>query len=283
MTGLDKILTHDLENLREPVQIRQIAHKNHYDFLKLHRHNYFEVMFFQNGGGENLIDFQKYDVKDNSCYIIYPGQTHLLHRHPGSSGMLIQFNLDSISSNNLARLLQERAWSGIGAVIFENDATSLNRFLFGVDHLKLWSETKSPYWKESQECLLQALLFELCGFGKSKDLLKPLDGNFYLFQQLVDLHFRESHTVGFYIDKMDIGEKRLAYLSKTHMGISPLQVIHRRILLETKRLLAIGDKAHKEIAYHLGFDSPASFSAFVKKKTGLTASEIQTEVSEIHK
>jgi hypothetical protein len=32
-----------------------------------------------------------------------------------------------------------------------------------------------------------------------------------------------------------------------------------------------------------GFDSPASFSAFVKKKTGLTASEIQAQVAEIHK
>ena len=47
-------------------------------------------------------------------------------------------------------------------------------------------------------------------------------------------------------------------------------------------MLATGNQPHKEIAYELGFDSPASFSAFIKKKTGLTASEIQTQVAEIH-
>ncbi len=67
------------------------------------------------------------------------------------------------------------------------------------------------------------------------------------------------------------------------MGLTPLQVIHKRILLEAKRQLVFEEKQHKEIAYNLGFDSPASFSAFVKKKTGLTASEIQDEVTNIHK
>lgn len=279
----DKILTHDLESHCEPVQIRKIAHKNPYDFQKLHRHNYFEIIFFHEGGGENLIDLQNYEVKSNACYIIYPGQTHLLNRSPNSAGVLIQFQLESITSKNLQRLMQERAWSGVGAVVFENDSLAMARFMKLIEDLKMISETKSAFWKESQQHLLQAILFELSAFGKSKEALKPLEADFYLFQQLVDLHFKQNHSVGFYIDKMSISEKRLASLSKTHMGTSPLQVIHRRILLEAKRLLVIGDKAHKEIAFELGFDSPASFSAFIKKKTGLTASEIQMEVSEIHK
>lgn len=283
MPDHDKILTHEIEATTGPVQIRHIAHKNEYDFSKLHRHNYFEILFFHQGGGENLIDFQKYEVKSNACYIIYPGQTHLLHRNPGSSGILLQFKLESITSIALERLLQERAWSGVGAVLFENDEASMNRFMQLVESLKMLSESKSSFWKESQQNLLQALLFELCSFGTNQSALKPLEADFFLFQQLVDQHFREIHSVGSYLNKMSISEKRLASLSKTHMGISPLQVIHRRILLEAKRLLVIGDKAHKEIAFELGFDSPASFSAFVKKKTGLTASEIQAEVSEIHK
>ncbi len=279
---LDKILTHDLEGSSAPVQIRRIAHKNHYDFLKLHRHNYFEVLFFHNGGGENLIDSQKYEVNDNGCYIINPGQTHLLHRKPGSAGVLIQFQLESITSHVLERLLQERAWSGIGAVVFEDNAEAMARMITLVETMQNMAEAKSSYWKESQRSLLQALLFELCAFGieNKKD---ALHADFYGFQKLVDQHFKKAHSVGFYLDKLCIGEKRLANLSKTHMGVSPLRVIHRRIILEAKRLLLLGEQAHKEIAFDLGFDSPASFSAFVKKKTGLTASEIQSQVAEIHK
>jgi len=70
VTEPEKIVTHNLESSHAPVQIRRIAHKNHYDFSKLHRHNYFEILFFHKGGGDNLIDFQKYEVKDNGCYII---------------------------------------------------------------------------------------------------------------------------------------------------------------------------------------------------------------------
>lgn len=278
----EKILTHDLESDNAPVQIRKIAHKNHYDFLKLHRHNYFEVLFFLKGGGENLIDFQKYEVNDNGCYIIYPGQTHLMHRQAGSSGVLIQFKLESITSKPLERLLQERAWSGMGAVVFENDQESMVKMMVLVDAMNRLLESKSVYWKESQKGLLQSLLFELCSYGVGSQK-ETINSDFYTFQKLVDQHFKTAHSVGFYLNKLPIGEKRLATLSKTQTGESPLQVIHRRILLEAKRLLLIGDQAHKEIAFDLGFDSPASFSAFIKKKTGLTASEIQAQVSEIHK
>jgi AraC-like DNA-binding protein len=67
------------------------------------------------------------------------------------------------------------------------------------------------------------------------------------------------------------------------MGMSSLQVIHHRLVLEAKRLLLFGEESHKEIAYSLGFDSQASFSAFIKKKIGNTPSELQTQLEEIHK
>ncbi|MGB0424995.1 MAG: helix-turn-helix domain-containing protein, partial [Flavobacteriales bacterium] len=210
------------------------------------------------------------------------GQTHLMHREAGSSGVLIQFQLESITSTKLERLLQERAWSGIGAVVFENNQGSMDQLMILVEAMKSLSESRSSYWKESQKSLLEALLYELCAFGTDHKA-EPINSDFYFFQQLVDEHFRTAHSVGFYLDKLPIGEKRLATLSKSHMGVSPLQVIHRRLLLEAKRSLLLGDQAHKEIAFDLGFDSPASFSAFIKKKTGLTASEIQAQVTEIHK
>jgi len=39
----------------------------------------------------------------------------------------------------------------------------------------------------------------------------------------------------------------------------------------------------REIAFHLHFDSPASFSQFVKNKTGLTPSALQKRLAKIHK
>ena len=82
---------------------------------------------------------------------------------------------------------------------------------------------------------------------------------------------------------VQISQKKLSTLAKKHHGATPLQVIHHRILLEAKRLLTFGEQSHKEIALDLGFDNPAAFSAFIKKRTGRTASELQLEVAEIHR
>ena len=89
--------------------------------------------------------------------------------------------------------------------------------------------------------------------------------------------------VQFYIEKLITTEKKLSSTIKKHTGLSPLQVIHNRILLEAKRLLLFEETTHKEITYQLGFDSPASFSTFIKSKTGFAPSELTKHLAEIHK
>ncbi len=277
------IPTHDLESKQGSIQWKTIAHRNHYDFTQQHRHSYFEVMFFVQGGGTNLIDFVKYEVKSNACYLIYPGQIHLLQRSPGSHGVLIQFDATAVDSARLQRLLQEKAWSGFGAVVFEENDAAMQAVMPIVDLMGKHSEKPSVYAQESQQHLLQALLLDLFSLIDGQQAKAAMDPDFYQFLQLVDQHFREVQKVASYLDRLPMNEKRLSALAQKYLGTTPLQIIHQRILLEAKRLLVTGNQAHKEIAYDLGFDSPASFSAFIKKKTGLTASEIQAQVTEIHK
>jgi AraC family transcriptional activator of pobA len=74
------------------------------------------------------------------------------------------------------------------------------------------------------------------------------DSGFNRFIQLVDTHFAEQHSVQFYLSSLNISEKKLASLSKYHMGMYSLQVIHHRLVFETKRLLLFGEESHKEIA-----------------------------------
>lgn len=78
-------------------------------------------------------------------------------------------------------------------------------------------------------------------------------------------------------------KKKLAAVTGQFLGLSPLQVIHNRLLLEAKRLLLTGSVSHKEIAFVLGFDSPSSFSLFIKGKTGHSPSALLKELVQIHK
>ncbi|ULT24850.1 helix-turn-helix domain-containing protein [Sphingobacterium sp. E70] len=53
---------------------------------------------------------------------------------------------------------------------------------------------------------------------------------------------------------------------------SPSSLIQKRIMLEAKRYLNYTDRSAKEIAYQLGFISPAHFSRFFKQHAGDTIS-----------
>lgn len=257
--------------------VQAIAHKNHYDFTQKHRHTYYEILFFETGGGTQLIDFEENKVRDFSCYLVQPNQIHLLRRDGKSKGKLIQFRTLAITSQNLLTKLRERIWESQSAVVFEEDKASFGKMM------ELLDLFRSDGHDERDIHLLQVLLHDVLFLSRNSKTGAATNSELNTFLRTVDENFRAQHSVKFYLAALGQNEKKLGLLTKAHLGLSPLQVIHQRILLETRRLLLFGKESHKEIAYYLGFDSPASFSAFVKKKTGSTPSDLQAVLEEIHK
>lgn len=61
--------------------IEPIDYTNSYDFLRPHRHDYFEIILVKSGKGSQYIDFQLYEMKGGQIFNIYPGQVHLMQRN----------------------------------------------------------------------------------------------------------------------------------------------------------------------------------------------------------
>lgn len=100
------------------------------------------------------------------------------------------------------------------------------------------------------------------------------------FNILVEAHFKTSHNVVFYAEKLFKSPKTLSN-TFAKLNTSPLKVIHDRIILEAKRLLIYTDKAAKEIAYELGFDDASHLSRLFKKHTGLSPSSFRNNSESI--
>ncbi len=267
------------------VQVRHIEHKNSYDFTREHRHTYFELFFFETGGGSQLIDFIDLPVKEYSVYLVFPQQIHLLKRAPAATGRLVQFGEEIIISIQLRTLLQQHFFSHMPALILEQDS---KKFQQANAIVNLISESTAISTAASHEIsvhYLQALLLHLLS-GSDHNLAVNHSGErkiLFAFQQILENQFLENHQVAKYAAALNTTEKKLAAVTRNLLGLSPLQVIHNRILLEAKRMLLFQEIAHKEIAFQLGFDSPASFSLFIKNKTGFTPSELNLQLVKIHK
>ncbi|MCG9909713.1 MAG: helix-turn-helix domain-containing protein [Flavobacteriales bacterium] len=283
-TEKKKLPVHSLEHDSKQINILPLDHTNPYDFKREHRHTYFEIMLIEVGGCNQLIDFKNYAGHNHSCYIICPQQIHLMNRN-NSSGTVVQFTEDRISSAELRSILRQLLFYDNPAIIFENRPDLFEELQSLLDILSKHLSKNDATNNLVVTHLLQAFISLVIENSRLKDnSTKASDKRLLIdFYQLLELHYTNNLGVRYYIEKLGTTEKKLSESTKKHTGLSPLQVIHSRILLEAKRMLLFEELSHKEIAYQLGFDSPASFSSFIKAKTGQPPSELTKQLAEIHK
>lgn len=92
------------------------------------------------------------------------------------------------------------------------------------------------------------------------------------FALLLEGNFKKEHKVSFYAAALNKSPKTLSNVFALLKQPAPSTLIRNRLVLEAKRYLHYTDKSAKEIAYDLGFESPAHFSKFFKLYAGINIS-----------
>ncbi|MBB6128412.1 helix-turn-helix domain-containing protein [Mucilaginibacter lappiensis] len=128
--------------------------------------------------------------------------------------------------------------------------------------------------------LLKRLIIMITKLARASSFpdVKLNDDRFHIlrkFNLLVEMNFREQHSVSYYAGRLNKSPKTLSNLFALYNHKTPIQIIQERILIEAKRLLFYTDKSAKQITYELGFDDAAYFSNFFKKHTTLSPSEFR--------
>lgn len=95
------------------------------------------------------------------------------------------------------------------------------------------------------------------------------------FNVLVEEHFKQKKSVGEYAELLYKSPKTITNVFSKYSDDTPLQVIHKRVIMEAKRMLLYTDKTAKEIGFELGYSDPAQFSKLFKNHTGFTTTEFK--------
>ncbi|WP_018619247.1 AraC family transcriptional regulator [Spirosoma luteum] len=142
--------------------------------------------------------------------------------------------------------------------------------------------TQDSIQGEMLRMLLKRLIIKLTRLAKEQyladELTEPDLDLVRRFNLLVEIHFRQLHTVSNYANLLNKSPKTLSNLFALYHQQSPLQVIHERIALEARRLLLYTDKSTKEIGFELGFDEVPHFSRFFKKHIGSPPSTFKEQM-----
>lgn len=255
-----------------------LGHKAAYDTSIAHRHNYYEIFLFNQGGGKHHLDFETLEITSKSVQFISPGQAHLVNRALDSNGHIILFSrefyyVDVYDRNLLFEMPFLNNNSRRPLIALED--SDYERLLTLVMMMYEEDKKEATYKHEALRSLLNLFLVHCKRLFKADDMARLRSADMNAFKSLLEQKFRQSHKVQDYAQELCISEKQLSELVKKNTGLNVLEYIHERILLEAKRLLLHNDLTAKEISHHLNFDDPSHFVKFFKKKTSQTPLEFR--------
>ena len=90
---------------------------------------------------------------------------------------------------------------------------------------------------------------------------------------LVEIHFREHRGLPFYAQALGVTPDHLSRSCRNLSRQSALQLLHERLVLEARRLLAYTPMSVVEVASAIGYQDPAYFSKFFSRATGHSPSQ----------
>ncbi len=100
------------------------------------------------------------------------------------------------------------------------------------------------------------------------------------YRTLLEQHFRSQASVTMLAEKLGVTADHLSRICRATTGTGALDLLHERILLEARRLLAYTPATVVDIAHELGFEDPAYFSRFFAKLAGQSPTTYRAAIAQ---
>lgn len=240
-------------------------------------HGLYQVLWVQQGSAEVLLDEWRAAVQGPAAIVVPPGVVHGFRFAPDTDGLVLTLS---------ARFLVEGEFQSVGEAF---------RALFSAPGLLRFAPDEGP------PARLDALFRELAAeFALPGAAASPVAGwlaravvwrlaqasaqgrqaqderahrhqaLFTRFLLLVEQHFLEHWPLERYASRLGLSTPRLNRLARAERGRSALELVHERLTREACRRLVYIAAPAANLAAELGFQDPAYFSRFFKRRTGMS-------------
>lgn len=238
----------------------------------------FQVLWVLRGAAQVALDERRERVEGPAAIVIPPGIVHGFRFAQGTDGLVLTLSARFLGEGGDFQAVGEsfsELFSAPGVLRFDTGAAEAQR----MDALlrQVEAEFNAPGGAQSPVAswLARAVVWKLAqAAANRRDGGDPRryrhQALFARFLMLVEQNFLAHWTVEQYASRLGMTAARLNRLTRAEAGQPALELVHERLTREACRRLAYIEAPAATLASELGFEDPAYFSRFFKRRTGQT-------------
>lgn len=253
--------------------------KSHSFVEEPHRHDSYLMVFFTKGSGIHEIDFDRFEIKKGSLFVLQPGQMHHWSLSDDIEGFVIIFSQELYNLYFGQKKINEYSFYNSilnrPEVVFETQ--ELSKILPYFDLLIQENNQENKYQLDKMLNLLDCIHIEIARKYSETYSHQTHSYNIKIsaFEILLEEHFKTQKLPSFYAEQLHITLKHLNRICNEILQKTATEVIMDRVILEIKRMLTDKQLAVNEIAYKVGYEDYSYFSRVFKKQTGMSPTEFR--------
>ncbi len=253
---------------------------------RFHKHDFYTLFWLEQGRLEQNLDNAAYTLGKGDIFVASPGQVHennFFSAQEQVAGGALLFTTGFISELRQRKEISELTFLDN---IFSSPRqtlpeTELESFLDIVRVVRRENGKPSPDRGLTRALLASLLLLVQRAIDDSsaQSISNRHLEVYKKFKHLLELHYRENKTLGFYAAKLHLSERHLNRLLKETTSRTVAEMLRGRSMLEARRLLSYTDMTISEIAGSLGFADNSNFTKVFKKEMGTTPQAYRLSMS----
>ncbi|MEM7532808.1 MAG: AraC family transcriptional regulator [Chloroflexota bacterium] len=254
---------------------------SHRDAEHMHRHDFYEFVWMNEGRCDFFSDFKRYELETGTLIFISPGQLHAYITGEDYCRIMIFGFRPVVLTQTIPEFLTILPFDNTNqAPIYPVSPEKFDVFehLFNVALSRF--DARVPGWEPIATSYLQTALTETAYL--LPESMKPNYANAAIrltraFQSSLEQHYVDRRQVSDYAELLSVTTNHLVKSVRETTGETPKQMLQRRLLLESKRLLIHSNAPINEIGDRLYFKDATSFSRWFRHLTNTTPAQFRKQ------
>ncbi len=282
--GIAEFAENDLASAFYANNLRSHLESHHF-INSPHKHSTYIAVLFTEGNGKHEIDFNTYEVRPGSIFLLMPGQVHCWELSADIRGYVFFHTEAFYNTAYLSKKIQDFPffWLQINypVIYLKAEERSHIEDLFRLIDEEYQNTLPLKYQKLTS-------LIDLVYIQLSRAYFEPykiIGKHSYHYvrikklEKLIDENFKTKKLPKEYADLMNMTTRHLNRICQEILNQSTGSLILKRVIVEAQRMLIHSDISVSAVAEYLGYEDYSYFIRLFKKQVGESPKKFQNRMT----